>query len=775
MKLFSNVLKRTRQASAKNLFLSFALLLALSVGGVMGVNTIGQDGQVDAATSSCGDDSSNSIIRNGASSRSSFISKVKASSELQKIYAKMGLSASDYSRFVSDAKPGVAYNNNTIVVGGNVVATNVGSTGRLKGCQGSGARTFPVSGVGNIYGNLNSKAFAAGTKSLPVDVLFNSKGQVQFAVMTGDCGNPTYQTPVTPTYACHSLQTKSLGDNSYSFTTDADAGHGAKITKLVYNFGDGSKTVTETNPNTAVRHTFTKSATVTVSVYISLPGGGSVVLTNCKHAITFTPPPAVFACNLLTLTPGTVDKTTGNQSYTLGVQASAKNASIKSYTFTFGDGKSDTLQTNVGSIRVTHTYAPGTWTAKVTMTVLTNTGVTKTVGGTGNCAKPLTVKPLVSTLACVALKPTAGSIDQHTGNQQYSFAATASANNATITSYTFTIDGAVQAPVTTSATTASATHTFAPGSHTVSVSVTGKDAAGKTITAVASPNCATSFTVKTLECKPGVPVNSPECKSTLTCVSLTATPGAIDSTGNQTYSFTTQATANNATITDYGYTFDGKNVVNSNSPTTSMSFAPGTHTATVVVAGKDANGGTIQAPANVKCSVSFTVPTPKTPSVTITKTVDGKKTEVVQLNTNYEYEVTVTNNGQVDLTNAVVTDLPEDGVVLVSENENLGTITNNQWTYTIPALAQGQSMTFKFTAQLTKSSTDPVDNEACVSDTAVNDNQPVCDHATVTTTPPAQTLVNTGAGNIAGIFGAAVVVGTLGYRLFLGRRLSRQS
>ncbi|HET7320789.1 MAG TPA: hypothetical protein VFI84_04390 [Candidatus Saccharimonadales bacterium] len=36
------------------------------------------------------------------------------------------------------------------------------------------------------------------------------------------------------------------------------------------------------------------------------------------------------------------------------------------------------------------------------------------------------------------------------------------------------------------------------------------------------------------------------------------------------------------------------------------------------------------------------------------------------------------------------------------------------------------------------------------------------------------TLVNTGAGDVAGLFAAVAVAGAFGYRLFLGRRLSRQ-
>jgi hypothetical protein len=44
---------------------------------------------------------------------------------------------------------------------------------------------------------------------------------------------------------------------------------------------------------------------------------------------------------------------------------------------------------------------------------------------------------------------------------------------------------------------------------------------------------------------------------------------------------------------------------------------------------------------------------------------------------------------------------------------------------------------------------------------------------TAPTTPT--TLVNTGAGNVIGLFAAATVVGVFAHRLFLSRRLSRES
>jgi uncharacterized repeat protein (TIGR01451 family) len=87
-------------------------------------------------------------------------------------------------------------------------------------------------------------------------------------------------------------------------------------------------------------------------------------------------------------------------------------------------------------------------------------------------------------------------------------------------------------------------------------------------------------------------------------------------------------------------------------------------------------------------------------------------------------------------------------------------------TYTITATAnfsvkgQNQSATSESCAQkVTFSSTTP---------------PTVTPPTTTTTTPAPTTLVNTGAGNTIGLFAAVTAAGTVAYRYFLGRRLSRQ-
>lgn len=87
---------------------------------------------------------------------------------------------------------------------------------------------------------------------------------------------------------------------------------------------------------------------------------------------TPTPAPAPkpsLTCNQLNVTPGTVDKSSGDQNYTLVAQALVMNgAVVKSYTFNYGDSTPNrVVDTSALSTTVTHTYTPGTYRTTVTV------------------------------------------------------------------------------------------------------------------------------------------------------------------------------------------------------------------------------------------------------------------------------------------------------------------------------------------------------------------------------------------------------------------------
>jgi hypothetical protein len=239
----------------------------------------------------------NAIIKCGFSSPTDFINKVKVNDslnghhDLQAIYNYFGLTSAQYSDFISHAVLGEARRNGDIVVNGQVVATGATSIGRIASYHGSNYFTKNIGGV-NYYGNVNDKTFAPGVQSIPVYVWFDEQGTMKLAVM-GACGNPDFGNVVKTSASCSALtQTPVAGKtNTYDFTASAAKTGNATIKTFVYDFGDGSPTVSTTDGAKAVRHTYTKAGTYTasVTVYASVPGNANLKLPSvslCTKTIT---------------------------------------------------------------------------------------------------------------------------------------------------------------------------------------------------------------------------------------------------------------------------------------------------------------------------------------------------------------------------------------------------------------------------------------------------------------------------------------------------------
>lgn len=244
---------------------------------------------------------SNSIIVCGTPTADDFIAKVRADSDghgnhdLQAVYADFGLVPSDYSQFVTSARPGMALQNGTVVVDGQVVATNAWSIGRTQFSY-----TTPITISGRTYFKANDTQVLL--QNLPVMVMFNNQGQMQFAVMNA-CGNPVKAQNVAPKFSCDLLQATPVSgqQNTFAFSTKATATNNAKLVKVVYTFGDGT-TDTETDLSTKVIHTFTAGTcnnngnicTVMATVTVALPGAQSTTVTSatCKTQISIAVPQA---------------------------------------------------------------------------------------------------------------------------------------------------------------------------------------------------------------------------------------------------------------------------------------------------------------------------------------------------------------------------------------------------------------------------------------------------------------------------------------------------
>jgi len=242
----------------------------------------------------------NDIMTNGFSSPPNFIDQVKNGDssghhDLAAIFAQFGLDSADFNEFASSAVQGTTTVGGDIKVGDMVVGTGASSFGRTEECQGANPQRMDINSNGTtttIWGNVNSQNL---TQDTPVTILFDSTGTMKFATMN-TCGNPMKFTPVKPNFSCDLLEKHPVSgqDNTFTFTTKATAENGATIAKVVYNFGDGSDLVTLPDGTTPTQpHTFTKSSTVTVTVFVNLPGGHQSQTTSetCQTPITVNAPP----------------------------------------------------------------------------------------------------------------------------------------------------------------------------------------------------------------------------------------------------------------------------------------------------------------------------------------------------------------------------------------------------------------------------------------------------------------------------------------------------
>lgn len=123
------------------------------------------------------------------------------------------------------------------------------------------------------------------------------------------------------------------------------------------------------------------------------------------------------------------------------------------------------------------------------------------------------------------------------------------------------------------------------------------------------------------------------------------------------------------------------------------------------------------------------------PAITITKTVNNKKSAEINTNTPFEYELTVKNTGDTVLTNAKVSDAAPAGITFVSAEK--GTITNNTWS-TTTTLQVGESATFTIKAIAKSYIADAVVNTACVDASEISGNPDACDKASTTMPAPVE-------------------------------------
>ena len=285
-------------------------------------------------------------------------------------------------------------------------------------------------------------------------------------------------------------------------------------------------------------------------------------------------------------------------------------------------------------------------------------------------------------------------------------------------------------------------------------------------------NCEKSF-----ETKAPAPVPS---KPELVCRNIT-----INQISRTKFEFNTSYTVNNTTFVGVKYIVkdeSGKVViektVNNGSKLTVDIEITGKFTISSTVITKDGEN------ANSNCVKTFEVKREEKPSIVIKKTVNNQKNATIEAGTDFNYEITVSNNGNVDLKDVVVTDRAPANITFVSADS--GEIKDNILTLKINSLKIGESKTVVIKSRATATGMSAI-NTACVDTPTIPGDNDGCDSAKVEVpkkqTPPTPTpnnptpnvpaeLPQTGANAVSTILGLTSMVTAFGY-YFASRKAAK--
>jgi len=333
--------------------------------------------------------------------------------------------------------------------------------------------------------------------------------------------------------------------------------------------------------------------------------------------------------------------------------------------------------------------------------------------------------------ACTILTPT--EVDRTTFN----FTAKAVAENgAVIDSYNFSFGDGATKTVTTNAATASAEHSYAnAGTYQAKVSVTFTVPGLNGPQTVTSPYCETPVTVQ--------PAPTAECTD-LKLIQDTSNPRAISAK-------VTYVTSNGASFSSVSFDWgDGTKSAPSTQTTADHTFdQDGSYD---VVATLEFNSGSSSLPASTcKAPITITTVMPTCDNLTISTNNEEKSVTITDFTytaNNGSYDSTVVNWGDSSTT------APLQSVI------NQTHTYSSDGPFTIVA-----TPSFKVNGKLVPATSDACQQTVSFTETPT---PPV----TPPVTPPTE-LVNTGAGNIFGLFAITSILGAIGYRFFIARRLSR--
>ena len=285
-------------------------------------------------------------------------------------------------------------------------------------------------------------------------------------------------------------------------------------------------------------------------------------------------------------------------------------------------------------------------------------------------------------------------------------------------------------------------------------------------------NCEKSFETKTSTPTP--------VKPELVCNNIT-----INQITRTKFEFNTSYTVNNTTFVGVKYIVKDqsgkvvieKTVQNGSKLTINIDIV-GKFTISSTIITKDGEK------SNVKCEKSFEVKREEKPSIIIKKTVNNQKNTTIEAETDFNYEITVSNNGNVNLKDVVVTDRAPANITFVSADS--GEIKDNILTLKINSLKIGESKTVVIKSRATATGMSAI-NTACVDTPTIPGDNDGCDSAKVEVpkkqTPPTPTpnnptpnvpaeLPQTGANAVSTILGLTSMVTAFGY-YFASRKAAK--
>lgn len=358
-------------------FYALVASLAVVIGAVVLLNFMSANSQA-ALPRDC---DNNSIINCGAITSGELTQKYNqnATGDLPAVYSHYGISS---GMIAAGAPMGEVRKDGTVVLNGQVVATNAMSIGRH-----NMAGSSPISIGGKTYYN-SPPSTSFVSQSIAAFIFLDGNGQFISAIITS-CGNPVSATPIpkkpAPTFKCTGLTADKISRNEFNFTAKTEVTGGAAPAKYTFDFGDGKTAVTTA---ATAKHTYAAPGNYMAKVTVDFMVDGTTKTVTDQACQVNVPVEEMLAYKCDSLTVRTIKAE--DRSYAFDLRFSSTGGAVaKSVDFDFGDGQT-AEGLNPGAVtNVPHTYAKaGNYSIVATVHFDTSDGVKD-----AKCTATITTSP----------------------------------------------------------------------------------------------------------------------------------------------------------------------------------------------------------------------------------------------------------------------------------------------------------------------------------------------------------------------------------------------